>query len=63
MEVRFTSDQKAFARRAVECGRLRSEEAAVLEAIALTFPRGVELPNCAEYGHAPNGPWGRLFSE
>ena len=35
MEVELTSDQKAFARRAVECGRLHSEEDAVQEALAL----------------------------
>ena len=35
MEVELTSDQRAFARRAVETGRLRSEEDAVLEALAL----------------------------
>ncbi len=35
MEVQFTSDQKAFARRAVESGRLHSEEDAVQEALAL----------------------------
>jgi Arc/MetJ-type ribon-helix-helix transcriptional regulator len=35
MDVRLTPDQKAFARRAVEAGRLRSEEDAVEEALAL----------------------------
>jgi len=35
MEVELTSDQKAFARRAVEAGRLQSEEDAVQEALAL----------------------------
>jgi Arc/MetJ-type ribon-helix-helix transcriptional regulator len=35
MDVQLTSDQKAFARRAVENGRLRSEEDAVREALAL----------------------------
>lgn len=35
MEVQLTSDQLAFARRAVEAGRLRSEESAVEEALAL----------------------------
>jgi uncharacterized DUF497 family protein len=35
MEVQLTSDQKAFARRAVESGRLHSEEEAVREALAL----------------------------
>jgi putative addiction module CopG family antidote len=35
MEVNLTPDQKAFARRAVESGRLRSEEEAVQEALAL----------------------------
>jgi Arc/MetJ-type ribon-helix-helix transcriptional regulator len=35
MEVRLTSDQRAFARRAVESGRLHSGEEAVQEAIAL----------------------------
>jgi Arc/MetJ-type ribon-helix-helix transcriptional regulator len=35
MEVQLTSDQKAFVQRAVESGRLRSEEDAVQEALAL----------------------------
>jgi putative addiction module CopG family antidote len=35
MEVQLTSDQQAFARRAVESGRLHSEEEAVREALAL----------------------------
>ena len=35
MEVQLTSDQKAFARRAVETGRLHSEEDAVREALLL----------------------------
>lgn len=35
MEVQLTSDQKSFARRAVESGRLRTEEDAVQEALAL----------------------------
>ena len=35
MEVLLTSDQKAFASRAVEAGRLHSEEDAVQEALAL----------------------------
>ena len=35
MEVQLTSDQKAFARRAVESGRLQSEEEAVQQALAL----------------------------
>ncbi len=35
MEVELTSDQRAFARRAVETGRLRSEADAVEEALAL----------------------------
>jgi Arc/MetJ-type ribon-helix-helix transcriptional regulator len=35
MDVRLTSDQKAFARRAIESGRLHTEEDAVLEALAL----------------------------
>ena len=35
MEVQLTADQKAFARRAVESGRFRSEEDAVEEALAL----------------------------
>jgi Arc/MetJ-type ribon-helix-helix transcriptional regulator len=35
MEVQLTTDQKAFARRAVETGRLHSEEEAVQEALAL----------------------------
>lgn len=35
MEVEMTSDQRAFARQAVETGRLRSEEDAVGEALAL----------------------------
>ena len=35
MDVHLTSDQKAFARRAIESGRLHSEEDAVQEALAL----------------------------
>jgi Arc/MetJ-type ribon-helix-helix transcriptional regulator len=35
MDVELTSDQKAFARSAVEAGRLLSEEDAVHEALAL----------------------------
>ena len=35
MEIQLTPDQRAFARRAVENGRLHSEEDAVLEALAL----------------------------
>jgi len=35
MEVQLTPDQKAFVRQAVERGRLRGEEEAVWEALAL----------------------------
>ena len=35
MEVQLTSDQRAFAQRAIQSGRLHSEEDAVLEALAL----------------------------
>jgi len=35
MEVQLTSDQKAFARRAIESGRLHSEQDAVQEALVL----------------------------
>jgi Arc/MetJ-type ribon-helix-helix transcriptional regulator len=35
MEVEFSSDQKAFVRQAIESGRLRHEEEAVAEALAL----------------------------
>jgi Arc/MetJ-type ribon-helix-helix transcriptional regulator len=35
MEVQLTSDQKAFARQAVQSGRLRREEDAVKEALSL----------------------------
>jgi putative addiction module CopG family antidote len=35
MEVQLTPDQKAFARRSVESGRLHSEEEALQEALAL----------------------------
>lgn len=35
MDVRLTPDQEAFARRAIESGRLRSEQDAVQEALAL----------------------------
>ena len=35
MEVELTSDQRAFARQAVETGRLRSEDEVVEEALAL----------------------------
>jgi putative addiction module CopG family antidote len=35
MDVQLTPDQKAFARRAIESGRLHSEHEAVREALAL----------------------------
>jgi Arc/MetJ-type ribon-helix-helix transcriptional regulator len=35
MDVQLTPDQKAFARRAIESGRLHSEQDAVHEALAL----------------------------
>ena len=35
MEVKLTPDQKAFVRDAIESGRLKGEEEAVLEALAL----------------------------
>lgn len=35
MEVQLTSDQQAFARRAIEIGRLHSEQDAVREALVL----------------------------
>lgn len=35
MDVQLTPDQKAFIRRAIETGRLKSEEHAVQEALAL----------------------------
>jgi Arc/MetJ-type ribon-helix-helix transcriptional regulator len=35
MDVQLTSGQKAFARRAIESGRLRTEEDAVQQALAL----------------------------
>ena len=35
MDVQLTADQKAFARRAIECGRLHSEQDVVQEALAL----------------------------
>ena len=35
MDVQLTADQRAFARHAVEAGRLQSEEDAVREALAL----------------------------
>jgi len=35
MEVQLTSDQRAFARQAIESGRLRREEDAVKEALLL----------------------------
>jgi Arc/MetJ-type ribon-helix-helix transcriptional regulator len=35
MEIHFTADQKAFLRQAIENGRLRSEQDAVQEALAL----------------------------
>ncbi len=35
MDVQLTPDQKAFARRAIESGRLHSEEEAIQEALAL----------------------------
>lgn len=35
MDVQLTADQRAFARRAIEIGRLQSEQDAVQEALAL----------------------------
>src|SRR5262245_22725456 len=35
MDVQLSPDQEAFVRRAIECGRLNSEEDAVREALAL----------------------------
>ncbi len=35
MDIQLTPDQKAFARRAIESGRLHSEEDAIQEALAL----------------------------
>lgn len=35
MEVQFTPDQRAFIRQAIEAGRVRSEEDALLEALSL----------------------------
>jgi Arc/MetJ-type ribon-helix-helix transcriptional regulator len=35
MQIDLTPDQKAFVRRAIETGRLRSEEDAIQEALAL----------------------------
>jgi len=40
MDVQLTSGQKAFARRAIESGRLLSEDDAVREALALWEDRG-----------------------
>jgi Arc/MetJ-type ribon-helix-helix transcriptional regulator len=39
MDVQLTPDQQAFARRAIEGGRLHSEEDAVREALALWVER------------------------
>ena len=39
MDVHLTPDQKAFARRAIESGRLHSEQDAVQEALALREER------------------------
>jgi Arc/MetJ-type ribon-helix-helix transcriptional regulator len=39
MDVHLTPDQKAFARRAIESGRLHSEQDAVQEALALWVER------------------------
>lgn len=39
MDVQLTEDQKAFVRRAVENGRLKSEEEAIREALALREER------------------------
>jgi len=43
MNVDLTPDQKAFARRAIESGRLHSEQDAVQEALALWEQREREL--------------------
>ncbi len=45
MDVQLTSDQKAFARRAIESGRLHTEEEAVREALALWEERNARRRN------------------
>ena len=45
MDVQLTADQKAFARRAIESGRLDSEQDAVLEALTLWEDRERQRAN------------------
>jgi Arc/MetJ-type ribon-helix-helix transcriptional regulator len=55
MEILLTSDQEVFARRAIEAGRLHSEEDAVREALALWEERErcrVEFQATVEDAHA-----------
>jgi Arc/MetJ-type ribon-helix-helix transcriptional regulator len=40
-DVQLTPDQKAFVRRSIESGRLRSEQDAVLEALTLWEERAI----------------------
>ena len=48
METQLTVDQKALARRAIETGRLHSEEEAVQEALALWEERERGRVECDE---------------
>jgi len=55
MEIQLTPDQKAFARRAVEAGRLPTEDDAVQEALALWEERErrrIEFVATLEDAHA-----------
>lgn len=46
MEVQLTPDQQLFVRRAIESGRLASEEAAIREALALWEERERAPSSC-----------------
>ena len=62
MDVQLTPDQKAFARRAIESGRLHSEQDAVQEALALWEERErqrAEFLLTLDDARASLGPWRR----
>jgi Arc/MetJ-type ribon-helix-helix transcriptional regulator len=67
MDVELTSDQKAFARQAIENGRLHSEEEAVREALALweerERQRAVFLLTLEEAKHSLAGGGGRVVTQ
>jgi Arc/MetJ-type ribon-helix-helix transcriptional regulator len=67
MEVQLTSDQRAFVRRAIESGRLRTEQEAIEEALALWEERERQraefLLNLNDAKKSLAGGQGRLITE